>query len=84
MLRAIPFHLAFFEQELTWLAVVLADPRGDKWRIGVLVYVSDSEQTVLQVGLLLEVIELAKVKGFITAAQARAAGAQLWHRKNLG
>ena len=84
VLGAIPLYLAYLCPELTRVAIVLADPRGEDGRTGVLVCVPDSEQTVSPLELLLEAVGLAKVKGFITPTQASAAEAQLWRMKACG
>jgi hypothetical protein len=83
VLGALPLYLAFLDPELTRAAIVLADPRGEDWRTGVLVCLPDSEQTVSQLELLLEALSIAQAKGFITGAQATEAEAQLWRRRNL-
>jgi len=83
VLGAIPLYLAYLCPELTRVAIVLADPRGEDWRTGVLVCLPDSEQTVSQLELLLEALSIAQAKGFITGAQATEAEAQLWRRRNL-
>ena len=82
VLGAIPLYLAFLESELTRVAAVLADPRGENWRTGVLVYALDCEQTVSQLELLLEAVGLAKAKGLITQAQVAEAEARLWRRRS--
>ena len=82
VLEASPLYLAYLEPELTRVALVLADPRGENWRTGVLVYALDCEHTVSQLELLLEVLGLAKAKGFITHARAAEAEARLWRRRD--